>query len=290
MYRSVCFTVNNYSEDERKQIIEGEIWEYVVVAREVGETGTPHLQGYGELRKRTSRNTVHRWFGGRAHCEERRGTQAQAVEYCKKDGDFEERGEARNQGLRGDLDRVRGDVLDVGMRGITRYANLQQIRVAAEFLKYNEPPRDWVPEVIWLWGPSGVGKSKWAREMLGEDVFVKSEGGKWWDGYDGHEDVILDDVRRDWFSEVGGCFAKMLTMFDRYECKAQCRNGDRQFLAKRIVVTCPWPPRRLFDGVGEEFEQLARRIEQIIQVYPEVYPEVGGVILEPPEVDIDLGL
>lgn len=279
MYRNVCFTVNNYDEDEWNRILENPRWSYVICGREVGEEGTPHIQGYGELGTRTKYNTVHRAiFADRAHCENRKGTQDEAIEYCKKDENYEERGVRRNQGARVDLDRIRNIALDLGMRQVVRVGNGQQIRVAEKFLEYNEEARDWKPRVMWIYGATGVGKSRRARELLGEDVYVKNNGSKWWPGYDGHSDVIIDDFRDKWF---GGEIEVMLSLLDRYECKVEFKGGQRQFLARNIIITSPFHPRDCFRGGIEDIQQLLRRIDEVILLDPEVVdPEVGRVILE----------
>jgi Putative viral replication protein len=46
-----CFTLNNYTEDEFKKIGEYMLKNavYGIVGREIGELGTPHLQGYINL-------------------------------------------------------------------------------------------------------------------------------------------------------------------------------------------------------------------------------------------------
>lgn len=46
--RAWCFTLNNYSEKEY-ETIKGVSCRYIVVGKEVGDSGTPHLQGYIEF-------------------------------------------------------------------------------------------------------------------------------------------------------------------------------------------------------------------------------------------------
>ena len=43
--RAYCFTLNNYTEEEYNKIIATN-YDYIVVGKEVGENGTPHLQGF----------------------------------------------------------------------------------------------------------------------------------------------------------------------------------------------------------------------------------------------------
>jgi len=65
---------------------------YIVFGYERGEEGTPHLQGYVHLSTQKTLSAMKK-FIPRAHLEPRRGTIDEAVDYCKKDGDFEEYGE-----------------------------------------------------------------------------------------------------------------------------------------------------------------------------------------------------
>jgi hypothetical protein len=97
-----CFTLNNYTEDEENVIhsmyITGTIT-YLVVGREVGESGTEHLQGYIQFKKRLTLSQVKQQFGiNRIHLEISRGTPQQAAHYCKKDGEFEEFGHMESMG------------------------------------------------------------------------------------------------------------------------------------------------------------------------------------------------
>lgn len=109
-----CFTINNWTAEELDQIVEGltrddgvQIWEYLVVGREEGENGTPHLQGYGILKTKLRLRNVKLLPGfARAHLESARGTPKQASDYCKKEGDFEEFGDlpVSQQGKRNDIE------------------------------------------------------------------------------------------------------------------------------------------------------------------------------------------
>lgn len=89
-----CFTINNYddADQERLRALAPSVV-YLVFGREVGETGTPHLQGFVVFATNKRLRGVKSLIGQRAHCETARGTSAQAATYCKKDDDFEEFGQ-----------------------------------------------------------------------------------------------------------------------------------------------------------------------------------------------------
>jgi len=99
------FTLNNYTEDEAlKELPESAI--YLVYGKEVGASGTPHLQGFVIFSVRKRLRTVRQIIGTRAHCEPAKGTNQQARDYCCKDGIITELGTcpSSGQGRRSDLD------------------------------------------------------------------------------------------------------------------------------------------------------------------------------------------
>ena len=88
--RAWCYTLNNYTEEERDSLRSLKCV-YQVFGYERGAEGTPHLQGYVQFKDQKTQSAVKKMMP-RAHLEPRRGTIDQAVEYCKKDGDWEEFG------------------------------------------------------------------------------------------------------------------------------------------------------------------------------------------------------
>lgn len=263
-----CFTLNNPQDDAESRL--RNFFEvhckYGIFGREIAPTtGTPHLQGYFELRRSLRLRTVATSMALAVHLEGRRGSRQQAIDYCKKDGNFVEVGNAvSQQGKRTDLDSIRSIAAEGGMREVSKIGTHQEIKVAEAYLLWNEPGRDWKPEVYWYYGATGVGKSRkarWYAEHRGytsSDVYTKSDGAKWWPGYDRHPVVIIDDFRPSWW-----CLTEMLSLLDRYEKKVEFKGGYRQFLPRVIIVTSCLPPSECYEGTGEAIQQLLRRIDEI---------------------------
>lgn len=240
---------------------------YAIFGNEVGENGTPHLQGYISFDKAKTFKWVKELTGGRAHIEQAKGNDVQNGTYCSKEGSIAlEVGEKKVPGKRNDLIEIRQAIaLGAGVVQLIeddKVKNYQQIKIAEVLLKYMEAVRDWQPEVIWIYGPSGCGKSRLAHEMTeGERRYVKMSGsGKWWDGYDAHKFVILDDFR-----DSHMAITDLLGLLDRYACRVESKGGSRQFLATKIVITSILPPdMQYLAAKGEPTEQILRRITKVI--------------------------
>lgn len=90
-----CFTLNNYREDQQEMLCLS-AWDdcvdYMVFGREVGESGTPHLQGFVKFKNNKRFGGVQAFLPAGCHIEKCRGTAHEAAVYCKKDGDFSEFG------------------------------------------------------------------------------------------------------------------------------------------------------------------------------------------------------
>lgn len=268
------FTLNNYSIDEESQMqVSHPEVTFIVYGHEVGENGTPHLQGYVELSKRMSVQQLKRMFDvPRLHLEVRRGTQRQAIDYCKKDGnDIYERGTpstgpgrptaAKNK-LLPFIPLVKHSLSEFASHP---EASFHLLRHAKEYVSLCESPRKRTDPltVRWYWGPTGSGKTRRAfdeAEAAGIEPFVKSGNFKWFDGYEGHQFVIFDDFR-DAHCEFGW----LLRLLDIYPLTVEIKGGTRQWKPKTVVITSPMPPEECYRTMQatdkyDKISQLLRRI------------------------------
>lgn len=265
--RAWCFTHNNYTEDDIK------FWEnfnckYIIYGKEVAPTtGTPHLQGYFRLEIQITFKALKKKLPKDVAFFAANGTFEQNRTYCtKQDGiEYYERGERPAQGRRSDLDAVRAMAAEHGIGAVTTHFNHQAIQTAKAYLTYNEPERDWKPYVQWFWGEPGTGKTKEARRILPKNNPDKERpqtfthnGSKWWDGYDAHPYVIIDDVRPETIS-----FIELLKVLDRYPHRVEVKGGYRQLLARHIILTSSKHPCNMYQHTGENLNQLTRRIDEI---------------------------
>nr|QUS52591.1 replication protein [Mute swan feces associated circular virus 3] len=85
--RKWCFTLNNWNPKEKTTLLQTftKKAKYYVIGEEVGEKGTPHLQGYVEFKNPVALTTMKR-INTRMHLEKGKGSREENLEYCSKDG------------------------------------------------------------------------------------------------------------------------------------------------------------------------------------------------------------
>lgn len=239
--RSWCFTLNNWTQDELDTIIHNfqTSAKYYCIGREVGASGTPHLQGYVYFESGHTLSAVKKKTSNRIHLEKAKGTALQASTYCKKDGDFIEWGECPLQGKRSDLISITA-AIKAGKNNEEIFDEFgdKALRVrnhinGARFDMLNTP-RNWPMDVRIYYGPPGTGKSKSVYDEFGDDVYPKPVG-KWWDGYSGQTCVLIDDFDPDNAFKI--LFDFYLKLLDRYPLIVEIKGGSCHFRSKTIIFT-----------------------------------------------------
>ncbi|GAI08280.1 unnamed protein product, partial [marine sediment metagenome] len=246
-----CFTLNHASDDEFAHL--GSVCDtpatgicrYLVMGREVGEGGTPHLQGYLEMTERKRIQWLKDNISLRAHLEPRRGTREEARDYCMKDGDWIEVGFWREEerGRRRDIEIM----VEQASQGVSFYDAALEEPTSAHFaFAYTkllegralaETPAHRLVHVTVKIGPTGCGKTRAAFSCF-PDLFLQdcSSGSEiWWDGYSGQTRLILDDF--------AGCipFRYLLRLLDVYPIRLKVKGAFTYGVWSEVIITTNVP-------------------------------------------------
>jgi len=263
---AICLTINNWTQEQFDDLTQrgtaGQ-YRYLLVGKEVGpDHGLPHLHIYCQLKGQRSLKALKKEFFN-LHVEPVKNREAW-IAYCKKDGDWVEFGEYKQQGKRSDLDKLKVDILkgksvdDICMENpdlVHQYGRtLDRIEAIALRKRY----RTWTTEAFWYFGAAGTGKTHKAFEgFTPETHYVKNLKDEWWDGYTGQETVIINEFR----GQIP--YAELLTLADKFPHTVKQRNKEPvPFLAKRLIVTSPMRPEEVYSGVldrNDNIEQLISR-------------------------------
>jgi hypothetical protein len=278
------FTLNNYTDDEVQGIKnwfdEQEMVEEGIVGYEVGENGTPHLQGLVKFCMRRSRVQVMRIIGPRCWCQLMQGTWKQAWTYCAKGGNIAmQKGELQvRQGdhRKGDKKARALEILaDCGEleldafiqkwpdEWLYRRGAIEKAIMEARVLKAEVFSGELRYKNFWMWGPAGIGKSRWAT---GQDLLWRTfrKGfNKWWCGFKPgvHRTVVIDD----WPLQNGEMLSYHLKIWgDRYPFVAEVKNGGITLAPGefRIIVTSNYSPEDVFRNPND-LGPILRRFQVI---------------------------
>lgn len=257
--RDYVFTINNptgWDDQEIESCAREAI--YLCYGKEVGESGTPHYQGFVMFANARTQASVKRMLT-RAHLEPRKGTTTQAIAYCEKDGDFHQWGERPAAKLSskerwkwvidkaeaGDVDAIKDEEPAIYLRYLSTLRGLNRRR----------------PSILdgelgneWWWGPTGTGKSRALHEQY--PGHYQKPLNKWWDGYEDEEVVGLEEVHpgcRGWL----GHFLKIWA--DRYPFTAEVKGGTlKNVRPRKLIVTSNYTIEECFPDT-QDYEPLRRR-------------------------------
>lgn len=259
-YRSWCFTINNWDASDRINATEVSA-DYIIFGEEVGEQGTPHLQGYVHFKSQKTMSAVKKAFKcSKMHLEAAKGDADANKKYCSKGTNIFEHGDMPQAGKRNDLVEIRASLKRVPSLRVVLDLNpsYQGFQMAKQILTLTQPPRRSNIEVYWYYGPTGCGKTHQAYDDTGddEDTFVCNGTGQWWDGYDGQSKVIFDDYRRDFCK-----FHELLKICDKYRYRVPVKGAFMPFAGTRLWITTPKSIDETWEGrTEEEIGQLKRRV------------------------------
>ncbi len=289
--RNVCFTLNNFDNKELFTELPEHV-KYIVWQEEKGEkTARNHLQGYVEVDSPRAFSFFKKLLGKTAHLESRKGTALEASTYCKKEesrvsGPWE-LGALSKQGARVDLEGFRDavkrkatneELLETNLICMAKYP-----RLLATIRATVKP--DITPDlrVVLHLGATGTGKTRSVTDewnTAGHRWYtppISQQGSSWWDGYDSHTHVLLDE----WEGKI--TLSNLLRILDIYPLQLPCKGGHVWFRPHFITITSnmhpiewyEWAPSQRYPrGREVQLAALRRRIHSIVDFNDPTHPDI----------------
>lgn len=287
--KSWVLTWNNYREEDY-ETLKGLVpahANFIILGREGKEIGkTPHIQGFVTFSANKRRAGIIKLTGTGGHwAVSRASDKAKAIDYCKKEGEYEEFGQppGSGQGQRTDLEIAAREFQE--HRSLPRFKEDNPhlyVKYARGFSTLLEPkPRDLddpPPNIIWLYGPTGTGKTRYVyAQQPRHDLWVSSNSLEWFNGYNNHPTSLFDDFRGSFCS-----FGTMLLIVDRYGYNAPIKGGFVDFKPQTMYITSPYHPKDVYKTVEDKSQLLRRftRIYKCLMDVPKQLVDVDGEHIE----------
>ena len=198
------------------------------------------------------------------HVERMRGTVQESIEYCRKDGNFQEWGTIPSGMKRSQLSNA--DILTTLRTKKVRdiISSTPELMYRARELLYiqntivNDTPKKW-KTWIWFWtGVTGAGKTTRLinySNILNKDFYFKHDNSKFWDGYNGQEIVVFDDVIYP--------ISHLLRLHNPTPQLVNLKGGSINFRARIIIICTNYSIDEWYQsarGNPVQFEAFKRRI------------------------------
>lgn len=287
-HRHWVFTVNNYlrdDEDDRRllRMLVPADARYIIWGHEVGENGTPHLQGVVSMENPCRMPKLKKLGFARAHLDPVQGPLAKAIEYCKKDGNFEEYGDPPHQGFRNDLVGFKRKIEE----GVAPVEVAEEENHFGTYVKYHKGLEKYShhirakkiridrsqPKIYIRIGESGSGKTKFCDEQFGRAGWarVPNPTGNWYitESVSYSDTVLFDDIGPQKAPKV----EEFLEWTDRYPIEFNSKGGHYWWKPKNIVITsnCNWTNwwPDMLESHRVAFERRIYRIDLVYKDRPE---------------------
>jgi len=263
-FNNFIITLNNpiiNTEDWLKGLFDNCKAVYVCGQLEKGTEGTIHIQAFINFKK-PSRMSACKKYDKKMHIEGIKINNG-ADTYCMKtdtriEGPYEYGTKPIKRQSRHDWDKIKNLAKEGKLEEIPSdiyvrsYSNLRKIEKDHLVIKDAEDVRG-----IWIYGPSGYGKSRIARRDY-PNHYPKLCN-KWWDGYNGQESVIMDDIGIE-----HSCLGQQLKIWsDRYGCILETKGGAETSKYTNFIVTSQYSIEEIWKEDEKTIEALKRRFKVI---------------------------
>lgn len=246
---------------------------WVIGQPEIGESGYRHWQLLVAYPSKKTLGQVKQSFGiPGMHAEASRSSAAET--YVRKeetrDGEpfeFGQRQLRRNSAH--DWDQIKQLAQSGNLDEIPSDVYVRYYRALTSIASDHESPVGIDKTVFVYYGVTGTGKSRRAWEEAGSTSYAKDPRSKFWCGYRGHQNVVVDEFR-------GGIdISHMLRWLDRYPVSVEIKGGSRPLKAQKIWITSNLHPDDWYPDLDQETKNALKRRLQITYFPINIFQNYG---------------
>lgn len=244
-----CFTLNNWTDDDVKSIssICSKNCKIAIFGSEVGEQGTPHLQGYIEFKTKSRPKSV--FSNERIHWEKSKGNLDDNITYCSKEGNV---------------------LFSLGCpkpkKPIKIIESLYPWQKDIEKLILTEPDDR---TIYWYWEPKGnIGKSQFIKYCIVKHNVLYCSGGK-------HSDLmnlvfncdmdttscVMFDIPRANAGNVS--YSALESIKNGMVCNTKYETGSKVFNSPHIICFANFPPAELDKLSADRWRVINLREDEV---------------------------
>lgn len=285
--RNWTFTLNNPTQEEREFFNNfrlGDHFVYLIYQEEKGENGTVHFQGYVELRQNLAKRWLTIHFNPRAYYDVRRGTQEEAIAYCKKEDTRVEGGQSGEFGQpkagAGGSKRDREaaiEVLEKLKSGEMRSCEIEPstymipgfVQAKRQCISDmgNGPDRSDSFRIFVVNGPTGVGKSYAFHKICGGD-YTSWKNGWFVNAENLNKYLFLDEFVG--ASKNGMQLHELLETLDPYPQKLAIKGSHAPAVFTDVFITTNVSPEMWYSAIGPDGEEIKKRKENLNALYDRI--------------------
>lgn len=282
--------------------------DYMVIGEEHGEPteekpeGYHHWQFFFQLSKNRPFSWVIKKIPG-IHVELRKGTVEEAMQYCMKDGNFEQLGQVIDrpgQGARTDIEMFVDDCKTKTDKELWSSHPSQMVRyhrVPEKVRAAFSTPRTKVTQLVWIFGTPGTGKTLYVDQYY--PGAYRKDKSKWWPDYSGQKYVFMDEVNTPEFD-----YNELLKIGNKDPFQVQFKGGYVEFTSEIFIMVSNLEPQQVYqkefhsnaDAIcrrtvftratrGGDREVLLQRVRYAAGNWVDVGPQLSRNVQYPDPVD-----
>lgn len=150
--------------------------------------------------------------------------------------------------------RALAEIIDENPTLLTMIGKIQKALTIYKSLKADPPKKKQVCGK-WIFGPTGMGKSHFVREMHPEkDIYLKGRH-KWWDNYAGQPIVLIEEMT----PADSWMFAHLLVWTDKWEFNAETKGDGIVPKFRKLYITSNYSIDECFAEIPDASKAALRR-------------------------------